>query len=128
MSNRNHTIAQRADFFYHNGGLSYRPAIESSVAGQILSAYALARAEVWAESVDATYYWESDDINSSDFSNEQPPWTLYVCIMQRRCDMGHGHTCGSLGGVDFGRGNRPNGSWKRIVEATLALEAKVEQE
>lgn len=128
MSKHNPTIAQRADFFYHNGWLSYRPAIESAVVGHILGAYELARAEAWAESIEATYYWESDDIDSSDFSDERPPWALYVCVMQRRCDMGHVHTCGSLGGVDFGRGNRPNGPYKRIVEAQLALDAKWEQE
>lgn len=135
---------EATQFFFDNAGLCYHPDRESQFVGLFLSAAKLARAEAWAHSVGALFEWDVDhDIDSSEWSDEQPPYEQYECVMYTRCadcdtdtDLTADkaisectrklsyHVRQSLGGIDFGRGGfDARNSYVRVVQAELALEA-----
>lgn len=106
-------------FFFRRAGYSYNPATQGEIAGRAAGALDLARAEYLAWDRGYTFHWEVDDIDSSYFSDEQPPWRLWGCIMRDR----DGNVVQSLGGIDFGRDGSPWGEpYRRVVEAELACE------
>lgn len=133
---------EATQFFFDHAGSSYHPDRESEFVGRVLGAAKMARAEAWAKSVDARFQWEVDgDTTSAEFSDDEPAWELYMCLMYTRCpdcptdlDTARAirectrknsyHVQQSLGGVDFGRDGSPDGDdYARVVEAELALEA-----
>lgn len=106
-------------FFHEHAGWSYDPAKETSAQGRRRGAQRLAKAERIASDRGYSFEWQVDHIDSSEFSDEQPPWQLWCCVM-RSVD---GTVLQSLGGVDFGRDGDPWGDpYRRVVEAELALE------
>ena len=115
-----HTAKAQA-FFREHAGFSYDPATETIDEGKNRCAYELAQAEAWARDAGCSFGWLIDEsCNSSEFSDDEPAWALWVCDMY---DENGAHiTC--LGGIDFGREGHPWGEpYKRVVEAELALEA-----
>jgi hypothetical protein len=114
-------------FFLKYAGYSYDPAKETAHQGRIRCAQSLAQAERMARDYDLRFQWEIDpDINSSEFSDEDPPWHLWEVI----CYSADGNIVGCLGGVDFGRDRDPwMDPYRRVVEAELASEYEpVEEE
>lgn len=107
-------------FFYAHAGYSYRPGFETWQAGKARCAKALASAEAWALGR-YSFEWELDsEIDSSDFSDELPPWSLWVCLMR---DTETGRVVQSLHGIDFGRDGEPWGEpYRRVVEAELSCQ------
>lgn len=108
-------------FFYESAGYSYGQD-ETPETGRNRCAWGLVEAEQWAIERGVRFVWERDGLDSSEWSDERPPWAQYVC----RAMLGN-NSVASLYGIDFGRGNRPGqgpgGSYKRVVEAELASEA-----
>lgn len=109
------------DFFFAHGGYSYRPEAESPLAGRVLWALELAAAEATARERGFSFEWSIDpDIDSSDFSDDPEPWSLWVAVARDE----HGDIVASLGGVDFGRDGSPySDPYARVVEAALSFEA-----
>lgn len=109
-------------FFYANAGYSYNPATETKRQARTKHAMELANAEDWARS-NLSFEWEVDqDVDSSEFSEERPRWSLWVCIARDEA-ADQVRIAAILCGIDFGRGGEPWGQpYKRVVEAELALE------
>ena len=108
-------------FFLANAGFSYDPITETPEVGRERAARLLARAERRASAEGYVFCWRHDpDIDSSEFSDAEPAYRLWVCTAWKPA-----HECvASLGGVDFGPDGDPWGSdYRRVVEAELALEA-----
>jgi hypothetical protein len=107
-------------FFFDCAGFSYNPATETKLAGRNRCARNLATAEAWARNAGISFEWCESDIDSSDFSDARPRWSLYDCIARDAS----GQVIGSLSGCDFGRdASGPYGDYRRVVEAEIALEA-----
>lgn len=118
------TYQQRVDFFIANAGYSYHPPTESSFVGRVRCAMRLAAAEEWLQTKSHVYAWDIDRIDSSDFSDEQPPWALWSVVLSVELACGYLHVAASLGGIDFGRAGDPYSHYYgRVVQAELALEA-----
>jgi hypothetical protein len=106
-------------FFMEHAGFSYRPGQETEYQGRYRCARALAAAERKARDAGFSWTGEVDEIDSSEWSDEEPPYRQWLCIMRDA----EGKVRGSLGGVDFGRDGEPWGdSYRRVVEAELAVE------
>ena len=106
-------------FFLANAGYSWNPKTETETEGRQRSAESLAKAEDWALDNGYSFDWREDDLDSSEFSDERPAWTLWQCTMFNAS----GEIVQELGGIDFGRDGSPWGdSYRRAVEAELALE------
>lgn len=112
------------DFFYEWAGYSYDPKTETQEEGRRKCAANLAASERHAKRVGIRYEWRVDqDIDSREFSNEKPYYSLWSCFCYR-----DGECINSLHGIDFGRGKKPYGEpYKRVVEAELALDSWIEQ-
>ncbi len=106
-------------FFLKHAGYSWNTATgETRRQGRIKSAQSLARAERKAADREVEFEWSQDEIDSSDFSDEVPPWTLWRVVARV-----NGEVFASLGGIDFGRDRDPwMDPYKRVVEAELACE------
>ena len=104
-------------FFLRHAGYSWRADSETQMQGRIRCARALAKAEREARNASVSFAWGIDfEINSSDFSDEEPAWDLWNCTMFDA----QGRVRGSLCGIDFGRDGSPYGDpYKRVVEAEL---------
>lgn len=123
MSTQQQTKKESAvAFFYANAGYGYDPANETRHQGRKRGARALAQAEEWAK-LNLSFEWAVDDCDSSEFSDARPAWQLWTC-----CARGENNTVmASLGAIDFGRDGSPWGeSYKRVIEAELALDAQGE--
>lgn len=107
-------------FFYTHAGYSYDPVKETAEQGRTRGAKQLAKAERQAFMRGFFYRWYVDpDCDSSEFSEETPPWHLWqVAIFNRQ-----GRIVNSLHGIDFGREGDPcNDPYRRVVEAELAID------
>jgi hypothetical protein len=115
------TLTTDERFFYDHAGLSYRPDSETPEQGRERGAREMAAAERTAREAGVSYDWSRDrDADSSDFSDETPPWRLWQCVAY---DV-NGTPCASLHAIDFGRDGTPHSStYRRVVEAELADEA-----
>lgn len=121
---RRATYQQRVDFFIANSGYGYNPLTESAFVGQVCCAMRLAAAEEWLQTQRHVYKWEIDGLDSSDHSDEQPPWALWYVELSVELACGYLHVAASLGGIDFGRAGDPYSHYYgRVVQAELALEA-----
>lgn len=117
MTDKLTTAAHR--FFHEHAGYSYDPKTETKEAGRVRCALNLAAAEGIAREAGYTFEWSRSDIDSSDFSKEQPAWPLYDCVMR---DV-KGAVVQSVSGCDFGKdATGPYGDYRRVVEAELAAE------
>ncbi len=107
-------------FMLENAGYSHAPN-EPKIVGRRRCAKMLAKAEREALQAGIAFHWEIDrDCDSSDFSDEDP-WQLWSCVAYNS----DGLCVASLCGIDFGRDGSPWGnSYRRVVEAELALEAQ----
>jgi hypothetical protein len=105
-------------FFYQHAGYSIGPG-ETKRQGRSRGAKVLAAAEKRAQDADVTFHWEVDELDSSEWSDEEPAYQQWCCIA-RTAD---GKIFASLGGIDFGRDKEPWGDpYRRVVEAELATE------
>lgn len=113
-------LSKQEQFFYDNAGYSYDPKTETPEQGKVRCAKAMAEAETWATEEGYYYRWEIDLFSdSSDWSDEEPPWSVWACAMYSP----DAQVVASLSGIDFGRDKEPWGdSYRRVVEAELALE------
>lgn len=113
------TVDER--FFYENAAYSYHPSTESRDAGRRRCAAEMAAAERSAREAGIGFEWQEDVFDSSEWSDEQPPWKQYVCFAHGA----DGLTVASIGVVDFGRDGSPwtDARYRRVVEADLAIEA-----
>lgn len=116
----NQTVAQTpVRYFMEWAGTSHNPATESLAQGRYRGARKLAAAERWADVHGYYYEWGIDDLTSAEWSDEDPPYEQWYCLLRDQ----HGTVCASLSGIDFGRDGTPYGDkYKRVVEAELALE------
>ena len=107
-------------FFYANAGYSYNPATETRAQGHRRCAKALADAEKQIREAGISFSWEPDHfIDSSEFSDDPDPYTLWICLMHDS----EGSTVGALCGIDFGRDGQPwENPYRRVIEAELMLE------
>jgi hypothetical protein len=117
-------MAQTAyQFFLKHAGYSVNPG-ETQIQGRRRSARELARAEQHASSMGVSFHWEVDDLDSSEWSDEEPPYPQWCCVA-RTAD---GKVFASLCGIDFGRDSEPWGDpYRRVVEADLATELSAGQ-
>lgn len=108
-------------FFYLHAGYSYVAASETELQGRRRCAKELVAAEAAARDAGYSFAWSVDPCaDSSDHSEEAPPYALWVCTARD----GQGKIAGSVGAVDFGRDGEPWGQpYRRVVEAELAMEA-----
>lgn len=107
-------------FFREHAGSSYRPGRETEAQGRARGAQALAYAEARARALGAVFAWQHSDLDSSFFTDEDPPWQLWDCL----CYGSSGRILTTLSGIDFGRDGSPySDAYARVVEAQLALEA-----
>ena len=110
------TLRERWRFFHKWAGWCEPPS-------KAVCAMDLARAEEWAEDEEVEFEWAEDEcVNSSEFSDEQPPYRLWVCLARLEDETV------SLGGIDFGRDKDPwmGDTYKRVVEAELAMELQTD--
>lgn len=107
-------------FFYVRAGSSHNPAKETEQEGRARGAKQLAADELAARDGGFSFHWSVDpDIDSSEFSEEEPAWQLWQCAMYNA----EGRIVNSLHGIDFGRDGSPwGGTYRRVVEAELAGE------
>ena len=106
-------------FFLSQAGSSHNPEVETAMQGRIRGARALALSERKARDAGCSFEWQQDDCDSSEWSDEEPAWAQWVCIMRDE----NGKVLETVGGVDFGRDRDPwMDSYRRVVEAELALE------
>ncbi len=111
-------MQKATQFFYEHAGFSYDPKTETAEEGRLRCARELAQAEY--DSSEISFDWQVDDCDSSEWSDEQPPYAQWVCFAR---DVDSGRILASLGGIDFGRDSEPYGDpYMRVVEAELALE------
>jgi len=108
-------------FFFEYAGYSRDPKKETPTQARRRCARALASAERKAWRAGFSFNWSIDpDTDSSDFSDEKPPWQLYQCAVFDA----KGTILASLHGIDFGRDGHYSGdTYARVVEAELAAEA-----
>lgn len=112
-------MTQSEQFFFDNGGYAYAPG-EIPEQRKLRCAQSLAKAELDGREAGLSFQWREDERDSSDWSDEKPAWKLYVCC----CFGPDGKALASLHGIDFGRDGTPeSSSYRRIVEAELAMEA-----
>ena len=113
-------------FFLSHSAYSYDAKNETPLAGRRRCARALAYAEERARLHGCSFEWSIDpDFDSSDFSDEQPSWSLWQ-VVGRTSD---GKIFASLGGIDFGRDGEPWGDpYRRVIEAELATELPMEDD
>lgn len=109
-------------FFYEHAGWSYDPETETSEQGKVRVAKLLAKAEQLAKKRLVHFDWTIDrEADSSDFSEEQPAWDLWICTLHH--EKGTKLNTMSLCGIDFGRNGTPWGNpYMRVVEAEMAYE------
>ncbi len=109
-------------FYYDNAGYSYNPKTETKEQGRIRCAKTLADAAVWATDEGIEFLWDMDiDMDSSEWTDEQPPWATYNCTALNWKGEAVAHICG----CDFGRdGNPHTDSYARVIQAELAAEIK----
>lgn len=112
-------LSPDAQFFHDHAGYSYG-LDETPEQGRTRCALALAAAEQQARNAGVSFGWEVDrDIDSSDFSDEEPAWELWQCVAYNA----DGEAIESLGAVDFGRDGSPHSStYARVMQAELALQ------
>lgn len=116
MKNETNELAEQ--FFYEYAGYPYDPLIETAEQDRRRCAKTMAQAEANAKSLGVRYHWRQDKhMDSREFSNEKPHWPLYECSA-----MLDGECVGSLCGIDFGRGKKPHGAYKRVVEAEIVYD------
>jgi hypothetical protein len=117
-----YTLPDAVAFFKVWATAGYHPKHETRAQGLERNALALARAEALAHKKGFYCQWRIDDLDSSEWSDEKPPWRQYVCLLfnaKKEC-------IGSLCGIDFGREGSPIGDpYARVVEAELAHEAMI---
>ena len=120
MKRKDHRLISAEQFFRKHAGFSYDPQTQTREQGIAQCAEALSIAEYDARDKGFTYSWSIDpDVNSSDFSDEKPFYSLWQCAMYDR----KGRIVNSLHGIDFGRNRDPFGkAYKRVVEAELAID------
>ena len=110
-------------FFLKHAGFNYDPKTETKAKGRARCARALATAELESRAAGLSFAWSIDtDIDSSEFSSEQPTWVTWQCVCTDRA----GTVRASLHGIDFGREGTPDSDrapYARVVEAELASEA-----
>lgn len=108
-------------FFYEHAAFSYNPSTQTKEQGRETTARRLAMAEQKARHEGMSFDWCVDtEIDSSDFSDESPPWELWLCLAYDA----KGAIVATMGAVDFGRDVFPHSHhYRRVVEAELALEA-----
>lgn len=106
-------------FFLKHAGYSFDPNHESQADGRKRTAKALAEAEEKGRDAGLSFEWRVDDVDSSEWSDEEPAYDQWVCV----CRDEDGDFRIDLGCIDFGRGGKPWGSpYRRVVEAELARE------
>jgi hypothetical protein len=108
-------MTEQERFFWQHAGYSYDPKTETRATGRTRCARSLADAETWAESVGMTFEWEWDespDLSWMTESEQAEEHEVLVCIARYR----DGEIAGSLGD--------PDPTYRRVVEAELASEAK----
>lgn len=122
MSDQNLSAVLRARalaFFYANAGYSWNPATQTQDGGRRECAAKLAEAEDNAREGGYSFDWREDECDSSEWSDEKPPYTQWLCGMFNA----EGEMVANLGCVDFGRNGRPWGNrHRRVVEAEIALD------
>lgn len=110
-----------AAFFYEHAGVSWMPGKETQEQGRERGAIENAAAESWARNAGYSFSWMIDPHADSSEFKKGKPYSLWECV----CHRSDGEIDNSLGGIDFGRDGQPWGdSYKRVVEAQLAIEAK----
>jgi hypothetical protein len=121
-------------FFLAHAGTSYDPATETPAHGRRRGARELAAAERWAEAERLAYVWEDDPYCSAD-DFELPDDQAHVrahgavqCTLLRPCpehgpDCRHAEPLGSLCGITESLDNGERDSYRRVVQAELALTA-----
>lgn len=121
-------------YYFEYAGYSWNPATQSEFAGRLIGAQKLARAVQWFNSLpdgSLEFEWDYDDLTSEEFSDEEPFYPLWTCILwdYRRVTIrkkGKRVAAASLGGIDLGRDGEPRdeeGHYSLTVEAELILQA-----
>lgn len=115
------TLTEQEKFFHENAGYSWNPETETREQGKIRCAKELAKAETEAAQTGIDFAWQVDpDCTSSEFSDEEPAWELWICQAIGES----GDVLASLGGIDFGPDEGPiRNPYARVVRAELAMEA-----
>ncbi len=113
-------------FFFRWAGWSYAPKTQTKEQGRTEGAIALAAAEALAIELNCRFNWIVDpDCDSSEWSNDTPPWPQYVCVMHNDYEQLANLSC-----IDFGRNATPFTCphYARVVEAELAIGANLSPE
>lgn len=106
-------------FFLKHGGYCYGPG-ETPEQGRRRCAKAMAKAESEGRDAGLSFEWRIDDVDSSEWSDEDPAYEQWACI----CLNAEGEAIASLGCIDFGRDGTPwSDPYRSVVEAELAMEA-----
>ena len=107
-------------FFLKHAGYSYDPTKETRAQGRRRCARLYAKAERAALEGGFSFDWSVDPhSDSSDWSDETPPYEQWQCVMYNS----DGRIVSSLHGIDFGRDKTPfESTYKRVVESELAVE------
>lgn len=110
-------MTQDEQFFFDTAGFSYNPATETEAEGKLKSAIAYAAAEAYARNELWYFEWVPDlEADPYDWDGEGPIGNeAYGCILRDAS----GKALASLWGIWD-----PDGTYRRVVQAELALEAK----
>lgn len=102
-------------FMWEHAGWSYMPGHETPEQGRLDGAKRLAAAEEWLKEEGGNATWEVDEVHDREECT-------YVCCVAVGCECGRKCCCGErsafLGGIDAAERD----TYRRIVEAVLALE------
>lgn len=121
---------QLVDYYFQHAGFSWHPDTQSEFAGRLIGAQKLARAVQWFNALpdgSLEFEWDYDDTTSADFSDEEPFYSLWTCILWdcRGTPTKRRVAAASLGSIDLGRDGEPCdefGHYSLTVEAQLLLE------
>lgn len=114
------------EFFYRNAGYSCKTGatVGEQLEARLSNAEDLATMEAMAKDRGFRAVWDIDrDMDSSEWSDEVPPWHTWNCTLWDYDENGQSALCATLCGIDFGRDGEPWGSdYARVIEAELAAE------
>lgn len=107
-------LARAVAFFHEHAPYCWDPARETEADGRLRTARRLAAAEAWLEATESERDWREEETAAGD---DEGTWVvIYSCTVRTP------HGDASMGGIDLDPDGFAGDTYRRVVEAQLALE------